>query len=165
MSDGKTHDFITISTSPVIGCLAAQMSATVAVTTTIGYLVGGLLLSPDLDVKSRPWRRWGWLRFIWLPYQKLVPHRSWISHTPIVGTLIQLSYLGAIVLLAATLLGIDVWTIVRVVVDRQQDVGEGNPWSVNCFALITGLCLGSWAHLVADTLSSLGKHKKKKRRP
>lgn len=63
-------------------------------------------------------------------------------------------------LLVATLLGIDVRAIVQVAIDLQQDMGKSNPWRVNCFALITGLCLGAWAHLVADTLSSLSKQKK-----
>lgn len=33
-------------------------------------------------------------RIIWWPYAKIVPHRSAISHFPILGTLIRVSYLG-----------------------------------------------------------------------
>jgi uncharacterized metal-binding protein len=57
------------------------------------HLLGGLYLSPDLDLKSLPWKRWGILRIIWLPYQR-IPHRHWLSHAPIVGSIGRLLYLG-----------------------------------------------------------------------
>jgi uncharacterized metal-binding protein len=52
------------------------------------------MLSPDLDIDSAIDDRWGPLRFLWLPYQKLTPHRSWFSHSGISGIL-RLLYLGA----------------------------------------------------------------------
>ena len=68
--------------SPELGLIAAS-----------SHLLGGLYLSPDLDLKSNPWKRWGVLRFIWLPYQR-IPHRHWLSHAPIVGSIGRLLYLG-----------------------------------------------------------------------
>jgi uncharacterized metal-binding protein len=59
------------------------------------HLLGGLYLSPDLDLKSLPWKRWGILRFLWLPYQR-IPHRHWLSHAPFVGSIGRLLYLGVL---------------------------------------------------------------------
>jgi uncharacterized metal-binding protein len=79
-----------------------------------GALVG-LLLTPDLDVDtgsdSDDWARrllgraggfmW-WL--IWRPYAALVPHRSPLSHFPILGTVLRLGYLSLVALVVAWLL-------------------------------------------------------------
>lgn len=57
------------------------------------------MLSPDLDIDSAIYDRWGPLRGLWWPYQKLVPHRSWFSHSGVSGVL-RLAYLvGALWLL------------------------------------------------------------------
>jgi uncharacterized metal-binding protein len=58
------------------------------------HFLGGYWLSPDLDIKSRPFLRWGILRFIWLPYQRFIPHRSPLSHAPAIGSLLRLIYLA-----------------------------------------------------------------------
>jgi uncharacterized metal-binding protein len=62
------------------------------------HCLGGLYLSPDLDLVSKPYKRWGWLRWIWIPYQKYIPHRSPLSHAPIIGSIIRLLYLAALLL-------------------------------------------------------------------
>jgi uncharacterized metal-binding protein len=64
------------------------------------------MLSPDLDIDSAIDDRWGPLRFLWLPYQKLTPHRSWFSHSGVSGIL-RLLYLGAALWLLLALLA---WT-------------------------------------------------------
>src|SRR5205085_992625 len=60
------------------------------------YLASGLLFSPDLDLKSAPYKRWRLLRFIWIPYQKVVPHRSWISHSFFFGPLLRVLYFAVV---------------------------------------------------------------------
>jgi uncharacterized metal-binding protein len=64
------------------------------------FLVSGLLFSDDLDTHSIEHKRWGLLRFIWLPYQKLIPHRSWLSHGLIVGPLLRIVYFAVALTLA-----------------------------------------------------------------
>jgi uncharacterized metal-binding protein len=59
----------------------------------VSFIFGVFMLSPDLDTKSKSYSRWGVLRFIWLPYRKIMKHRSIFSHLPFVGTLIRTSYL------------------------------------------------------------------------
>jgi len=55
------------------------------------------LLSPDLDLKSRPWKRWGVLRVLWLPYQR-IPHRHWLSHGVLVGSVGRVLYTAVLLI-------------------------------------------------------------------
>lgn len=71
----------------------------------LGYLLGSLFLSPDLDLlHSRPARRWGPLRFLWWPYARLFRHRG-LSHHPFLGPLTRFLYLGLWLLSLSFLLG------------------------------------------------------------
>ena len=68
-----------------------------------GSVIGQIWLSPDLDIKSTPWRRWWIFKWLWVPYQRIMPHRSWASHWPVFGTTFRLLYLA---LLLAPFVGI-----------------------------------------------------------
>ena len=57
------------------------------------YLFSGLLLSNDLDIASRIYKRWGPFRILWYPYQRLIPHRSFWSHGIVVGPVLRVLYL------------------------------------------------------------------------
>lgn len=48
------------------------------------YLFATYFLSPDLDIDSTPYKRWGVFRVLWYPYKKLFKHGG-ISHHPIAG--------------------------------------------------------------------------------
>lgn len=49
-------------------------------------------LSPDLDLASKSYYRWKWLRFYWLPYQKIAKHRSFLSHSAFISGSIRFVY-------------------------------------------------------------------------
>jgi uncharacterized metal-binding protein len=94
MASGKNHDRAIYFGTPVVGiCIGYYLTPMLGLIAASSHLLGGLYLSPDLDLKSNPWKRWGVLRFIWLPYQR-IPHRHWLSHAPIVGSIGRLLYLG-----------------------------------------------------------------------
>jgi uncharacterized metal-binding protein len=96
MASGKNHDFSILFTSPVVAIIGVSHSLEVGIITAAAHLLGGLYLSPDLDLVSKPFKRWGLLRILWLPYQKLIPcHRHWLSHGVIVGSVVRLLYLAA----------------------------------------------------------------------
>ncbi|MEA3294453.1 MAG: DUF2227 family putative metal-binding protein [Euryarchaeota archaeon] len=48
------------------------------------YLFATYFLSPDLDIDSTPYKRWGVFRVLWYPYKTLIKHGG-ISHHPIAG--------------------------------------------------------------------------------
>jgi uncharacterized metal-binding protein len=77
----------------IAGCY--QFGLELGTIAAAAHFLGGYWLSPDLDIKSRPFLRWSILRFIWIPYQRLIPHRSPLSHTPVLGSVFRLAYLAA----------------------------------------------------------------------
>jgi len=98
MPGGRVHDFLT-----VIGAAVAVPVYDVVTQAhfhdyaTLGTLAGatlfsGLFLSPDLDLNCRSYHRWGPLRFVWWPYQKLIHHRSPLSHSCVVGPALRIAY-------------------------------------------------------------------------
>jgi uncharacterized metal-binding protein len=99
MASGKNHDRSILFTSPVVAIVVGSHSLELGIVAASAHLLGGLYLSPDLDLKSIPFKRWGVLRVLWLPYQKLIPcHRHWLSHGVIVGSVVRLLYLAALLL-------------------------------------------------------------------
>lgn len=117
MPDGVTHDKIAVAASPLLtgGAVIAQHWAG---RPPLEALLGGLLLtashlacshwlSPDLDLGSAPIdERWGLLRPIWRPYEALIPHRHWLSHSGL-SAILRLVYLFvALNLVLALLAGV-----------------------------------------------------------
>jgi uncharacterized metal-binding protein len=96
MPSGKTHDKITVMTAaaavPIWWLYAPVKNIPAVIVTLAAYLFSGFWLSDDLDTNSIAYQRWGLLRWLWWPYQKLVPHRSWISHGLGVGPLLRVVY-------------------------------------------------------------------------
>lgn len=70
------------------------------------YIAGnvvGILVGCDLDVDAgnisdtiirrvSPTAQWIWRKF-WTPYSLALPHRSTLSHFPVLGTLVRLGYI------------------------------------------------------------------------
>jgi len=99
MASGANHDRAILFTTPIVGIIGVSYSLELGIVAAAAHLLGGLYLSPDLDLASKPFKRWGVLRVLWLPYQKLIPcHRHWLSHGVIVGSVVRLLYLGALLL-------------------------------------------------------------------
>ncbi|MBY0450847.1 MAG: metal-binding protein [Cyanobacteria bacterium] len=97
MATGITHDRIALASLPAGWLLSDAVfhaSVVFSLALMLGLWLGGLYLSPDLDTPSRPYFRWGLLRFCWKPYQWMVRHRSNLSHGWILAPFIRLLYAG-----------------------------------------------------------------------
>lgn len=118
MPSGRVHACLTVLAAG--GILTAGSLVDLPTPTVIAMTSGclaGLLITPDLDVDVPvnshtvvrrhagllPWLAW---RLLWLPYAKTIPHRHWLSHAPVIGTLIRVAYMSAVIWLILTLLGI-----------------------------------------------------------
>lgn len=105
MPSGKVHDALTVITAaaavPVWYLHSPDRSPLPIITVLGAYVFSGFYFSEDLDTRSAAYRRWGPLRFLWWPYQKLVPHRSWVSHGLGVGPLLRVAYFLAMLWLTA----------------------------------------------------------------
>jgi uncharacterized metal-binding protein len=117
MPSGSTHAIITTLAAVSLaglGYLSKQPEApTLAVA---GGCLVGLILTPDLDLNESTYsyyimkketglifaRLWS---LAWFPYSRLIRHRSWVSHFPILSTMIRVGYLAGIAWLILLLLG------------------------------------------------------------
>ena len=94
MPDGQNHD--TINIAALIIALAGSfylvlwnentmysryLDLYTILIFSLSYLFATFFLSPDLDIDSKPYKRWGILRFIWWPYKVIFKHRGF-SHNP-----------------------------------------------------------------------------------
>ena len=91
MAANGTHDkvnfFAALAATGV--ALYDRFSVDTSLIVGLAVFVGGFYLSPDLDTVSIPYKRWGWLRWWWIGYQKWLGHRGW-GHCPILGTVSRL---------------------------------------------------------------------------
>ena len=165
---GKTHDKITVVTAiaavPVWWWESATKDwAGLAVGLT-AYFFSGFWLSDDLDTHSIAYKRWGALRWLWWPYQKLVPHRSWVSHGIGFGPIFRVAYF--LVMLWATMRGV-LWGLLQVHMPVNRDVVLGSFWGLTtdwtaahpswAMCALIGLVLGGVTHSVADAVVSWAK--------
>jgi uncharacterized metal-binding protein len=168
MPSGQTHDRITLWSLPVVTGLTVALTRNSNITLLVsgGFLFSGLMLSPDLDLKSRPFKRWGWLRWIWIPYQKSMHHRSIFSHGPVIGTTVRVLYLTCWIVFFCVL-GLMLVQLFRDEPNRwqgfAQDVGRSLiDYRAELLALFVGLELGAMSHSLSDWINSAYKRSKKK---
>jgi uncharacterized metal-binding protein len=114
----------------------------------------GILITPDLDVDNPVrshyvvFRRFGpalaaFWRLFWLPYGLSIRHRSWVSHMPVVGTLIRVAYLACLGSLALWLLRGK-----GIAASQITDMVPLLPWAV------IGLVVSDTLHWVSDNVCS-----------
>jgi uncharacterized metal-binding protein len=140
MASGKNHDRAILFTSPIVGIIGVSYSLELGLIAASAHLLGGLYLSPDLDLKSKPFKRWGVLRVLWLPYQKLIPcHRHWLSHGVIVGSVVRLLYLATLFL--------PLWFLFPDLQQAEWDISLGK-----AIAFLVGVELSALNHLLLDGL-------------
>ncbi len=114
----------------------------------IFFLIGGFWLSPDLDTRSNALKRWGYLKIIWRPYRKAIPHRSLFSHGPLIGTVLRLFYLcvvTAFIQFILQKLGLEI-TFFSIQLLKEL----ANQYPQETFAMLLGLEVSAWLHLIQD---------------
>ena len=184
MPNGQTHDMLTIVTGvvgvPIMWALLPSHDLLGAMAWAGSHIISGMAFSPDLDLASEPYRRWGPLRYIWLPYREFIPHRAGLSHGLVFAPLFRLAYflfmawisfqLGTF--LISNLTPVDGWAI-----SREFGMALRDLWytqrSMVVYALL-GFVTGSAVHTFADwfteggepfhaSLYKLGRRKRRKK--
>lgn len=169
MPSGRIHDRITLWSFPwiVIATYLVTRNGEVTLLTGGGFFFSGLMFGPDLDIYSAQYKRWGALRWIWLPYRKLFHHRSFFSHGLIIGTVIRVIYLVLIVFaiaifpvaIAQLLFGF-AWNWQKLTLKVIYLLT--NKYAAETIALGLGLELGAMSHSLSDWMSSALKRQRKK---
>jgi uncharacterized metal-binding protein len=149
MASGQQHDRATWILALPFGLLWGPWLGLAGVAAAgLAFLIGGLWLSPDLDTRSNPSRRWGPLRLLWWPYRQLLRHRSLLSHSPVLGSAGRLLYLAALVGLAGWLL--QPWGAPS---PLQLGLGLQTLWQQQrglSLAALIGVEASAWLHLIQD---------------
>jgi len=132
---------------------------------SVGYFLGTFLLSPDIDLSfSRPAKRWKAFRYLWLPFWMFSRHRG-ITHTPFLGSLVKLFYLGFLfVFLYFALLG-----ILSLANYSPREYLNFNPLdflgsfmkSEEGFYFVLGVIVADLFHILLDFITSLWKKLKR----
>jgi uncharacterized metal-binding protein len=151
---------VTLWSLPIIagGTLLTTYRADLAFWVSGGFLFSGLIFGPDLDLYSFHYKRWGKLRWLWRPYQKVIKHRSIWSHGPIIGTIGRILYLslwlglvGLFYLGIARFAGANTYTGQQLLGILQHSIARNSPVYL---ALFCGLELGAMSHYTSDWLVS-----------
>lgn len=114
MADGKTHEADSVAIAIPLGLIIGGLTGEIPLGLAAGIgCFCGVILTPDLDVDTSTRSKakmvaasplgWLWV-FYWYPYAKAIKHRAWISHLPIIGTIIRVLYLFAPFILGAVVL-------------------------------------------------------------
>jgi len=149
MASGQQHDRATWFLALPFGLLWGPWLGLAGITSaSLAFLIGGLWLSPDLDTRSNPSRRWGPLRLLWWPYRRLLRHRSLLSHSPFLGSTVRLLYLAALITGATWLLHpwgapspLQLARSLQLVWQQQRGLS---------LAVLIGVEASAWVHLIQD---------------
>lgn len=138
MCTGKKHDLITIVLLPIIMLMAYELTYNfnIVIIFTVSYLFSSFMFNGDLDIISRPYQRWLFLKWIWYPYRKIIPHRSIWSHGIIIGTFIRLIYIMPILYIIFKVCNLQILNYNYVII------------------ILLGLEMGNIIHTLSDRLSS-----------
>lgn len=165
MPSGKTHDRITflLVVPTFLAAYAFTQELEVAILAALGMLFGGLMFGPDLDINSKQYYRWGFLRFLWWPYQKVFSHRSIFTHGIFVGTLVRIMYFFLITTLvsfiAVCLLEIvqgknpNPSLLLNAISSQIIEIIQHIPLNY-LVATLLGVWLGAASHTLADVVTS-----------
>lgn len=156
MPSGRTHDRVTLWSLPVVAVLSLLRTRSSSFTLLLlaGFLFGALMLGPDLDTRSIHYKRWGVLRWIWIPYRGSMRHRSPLSHWPIVGTVLRVIYvliwafllcLGSMALVNEVFQIGWTWNDIATIIGRSLHTHQSG-W----VAVGIGLEAGALSHYLAD---------------
>lgn len=174
MPDARTHDIVTVATGAAIAplayaylsderlLLAHPVAMALTVWLTGSHLVSGVMFSPDLDLDSAIDDRWGIFFWIWRPYNRIIPHRHFWSHSLVFAPLLRLAYFYLVV---TALLFAWVWLLAQlgVVVENYplrlyyalRELLAANPGPT--LAVLIGFCTGGAVHTIADWLVTNGR--------
>lgn len=149
MPDGKTHETINAAVLVVVlsglsyimwketNIAVKYLDTYVILTFSVSYMFATFFLSPDLDINSTPYKRWGMLRILWWPYKVVFKHRGF-SHHPLIGPLSIILNLAVIVAALLLLGGVELQSI---------------PSSF-LIATTAGMILSMEVHIISDSIVS-----------
>lgn len=161
MASGYVHAKVTLYTAPAAFAIGLVSSGVLGGVVAATGCVLGILLTPDLDqqtysmIENRLRKSknpvvsaigWAYIGFFYA-YAKAIPHRSPVSHAPLIGTAFRLIYIVCMVSLALSLVTIlTPWSPVYVFITFLAYALSSNPF----WMAIIGLTMSDFMHWVFD---------------
>lgn len=168
MPSGKTHDRITLWMLPfLVGCCYfITRDGELTLLCSGGFYFSGLMFGPDLDIYSVQFKRWGVLKDLWLPYQKIMRHRSFFSHGFIIGTVIRIIYLMCYLFFYGMIIFGLFSLFIKLELDGIALISERydlivTEYKEEVISLFIGLEIGAMSHSISDWVSSAYKKRTK----
>ena len=157
MASGKTHEKINYTAYAgllIILILMGFQNMWLTLWLTVGVIFGTRYFGPDLDLKSSLYYRWGKMKWIWIPYQRMFKHRSIFTHGFVIGDIIRVIYFGVFVLGMIALINYafnisinqSIWTLV-------------SKFSTEFSFIFIGILIASIFHTIVDLGLSAYKRK------
>ncbi len=154
MPSGRTHELVNVAALATgyaaYSAFVGNPPADAAGAFSAGYLSGTFFLTPDMDLAESPTgtralRGWGVLKYLWIPYGALFPHRG-LSHSWLLGPLTRLAYLAILLVAASFLLSplLEARSPVTLTCDAAS-------WRY-CLLAASGYFLSQWLHLILDSV-------------
>lgn len=107
----KTHRTIGVTISAATVLIGSYIGYPLeSISIAAGILLGDTLFSPDLDlgeVHTKPFQRWGFLRWVWIPYARTISHRSFLSHSGPFSATLRVIYFLIFLLPFLYVMGLD----------------------------------------------------------
>ncbi len=143
MPDYNTHRVFNYLAFLVISVLLFKLQAVITdmklfLALGIGFYIGTDFITPDLDIESTAIKRWGRLKFIWLPYKWLFKHGQ-SSHNILYGAIVRVMYFSIIILGVYYLL-------------FRSLPPETMISSVYVFIFLIGIIIANALHIILDVL-------------
>ncbi|MDG4657194.1 metal-binding protein [Ectobacillus antri] len=159
MPSGKTHTSLNLFALPFLLFLLISYGFTswgFLLWFCGGFIAGTYFLSPDLDTRSTPYRAWGPLRVLWYPYQVIMPHRSPLTHMPIIGDVLRVLYFVCVSIPIVHVLDTYVYDVnVKEILMRYKS---------ELVIIFFGIVTASTLHIMVDIMNTKRKRLWKKRR-
>lgn len=159
MPKGQIHDKIALLFSfptLIVGfCLFKDFN--LAATLVLSTIIYAFLLSPDLDTKSFSYYRWSFLRIIWLPYRKLIPHRSRFSHSLLLAPFVKILYLSLIILLILVIIAVvlNYFSFNTYIIILKSYILSNFKYSLSYISVVLiGFIWANAQHVIADSVFS-----------
>ena len=86
------------------------------------FMFGIKYVSPDLDIDSQPYQRWGILKVFFYPYMKYIKHRSKWSHGILLGPIFTVSYFLTVVVIIGACLNRFWLPVIEPLIDTAQEI-------------------------------------------
>lgn len=146
MSSFKTHRRFNYFLF-IIACLALNhfglFNLYIVITIGIGFIIGTEFITPDLDGKSTPTNRWG---FLWIPYRIVRKHRG-VSHSYVLGFIERIAYLFLLISVIILLVKSDAY------ISSLKYIMTPTIMAV-MLVMLAGIAIANGLHILLDKVTS-----------